>query len=324
MRLNLSKLFALAFALLLCVSCTEDSLENHDPHGDKPTVSFLSATLVDGYTLLVDGRLDSDGGSPLLDLGICYNPIEAGEPSLTNEKSSVFRLADMPAKEFNIRCGLAPNKEYAVRIYAQNRNGLTYTDVRTISTPDVNLDQLLTGTFIAKSHQSYYFMDAPYADYEVTITKGPVFLGVPTYRMAGLKVRPGAREELFEAEFEVITQVTDSGTFYNLVFPAQLTGISREIKVDGKPTRMFNVMMINGRWLTSASELETDMFGYIDASNGFELVLPRGYGFVYSDPFTDELNSDPDSIVDLVLGTITFDEEQETDYRAACRIIKKY
>lgn len=321
MKMTLIKNICFAMLSLLLVACSSDTLDDHRGPRELPVVTIHSATLEDGFTLVLESELLSDGGSLLLDLGLCYNESEAGDPHLDNAASKTVRLERVGKERFVVRQGLAPEKLFNARLFAVNTSGIAYSNTMSVETPIMNLDQLLVGTFVAKQHQSYYFMEqGPYPNYDVQIKKGPVFMGVPTYTVEGLKVRPGSNERLFTAQFEVHTNITDSGTFYKLLFPQQLTGVTRE--VEGRGT--MNVMMINGSWLTSTAELETDMHGHIDLTNGFELVLPLGYAFVYSDPFTDELGTSGDDIVDLVLGTLTFDESLETDKRAECRISKKY
>lgn len=321
MRKSLIQYITLAIFPILFAACSSDSLDKHRVEGVAPTLRIHSVSLEDGFTVVIDGELESDGGSPLLDLGICLNDVDSGEPSLTNESSTIIRQEVVSQGRFTIRHGLQPEKSLNIRLFALNSHGAGYSNVDIVTTPEMNLDQLMVGKFIVNGHQSYYFMDqGSYPSYEVEIKKGPEFMGIPTYTIEGMKVRPGSSEKIFTAQFEVHTTETDEGFTYSAVFPQQLTGVSLNLEDVG----LRNVMMINGRWLADTEEFETDMYCEIDLTSGFEIVFPKGYAFVLSDPFTDELGGSSDDIVDLVLGTVTFPEDVDTQFRAECRISKKY
>ncbi|MGL4993761.1 MAG: hypothetical protein ACRC6R_06520 [Bacteroidales bacterium] len=321
MRKSLIKDICLAIFPILFMACSSDSLDKHRVEGSAPTLMIHSVTLEDGFTVVMEAELQSIGGSPLLDLGICFNDAEAGEPSLENGESTIVMKDVVTEGRFTIRHGMEPEKNVNIRLFAINSKGAGYSQVESITTPEMNLDQLMVGTFSVSGHQSYFYMEqGVYPNYDVEIKKGPVFMGIPTYTIQGMKIRPGSNEKFFDAQFEIHTNQTDSGVFYSAVFPQQLTGIS----VTQENVGLRNIMMINGRWLADSDELETDMYCQIDLTRGFEIVFPKGYAFVTADPFTDEIGGNSDDIVDLVLGMITFPENLETDKRAECRISKKY
>ncbi|MGL4412426.1 MAG: hypothetical protein ACRCZM_04030 [Bacteroidales bacterium] len=321
MRRSLIQYICLAILPILFVGCSDDSLDKHRVDGIVPALIIHSVALEDGFTVVLEAELQSNGGSPLLDLGICFNEIEYGEPSLTNTSTRTIRHEVVSQGRFTIRQGLQPEKGFNIRLFALNSNGIAYSEIEVVTTPEMNLDQLLVGKFIVNGHQSYYFMEqGAYPSYEVEIKKGPEFMGVPNYTIEGMKVRPGSSEKVFTAQFEVHTTETDEGVAYSAVFPMQLTGVSLNLEDVG----LRNVMMINARWLADSEEFDTDMYCEIDLSRGLEIVFPKGYAFVLSDPFTDELGDSMDDIVDLVLGTVTFPEDVNTQYRAECRISKKY
>ncbi|MGL5016080.1 MAG: hypothetical protein ACRC6V_17640 [Bacteroidales bacterium] len=321
MRRSLIQYICLAILPILFVGCSDDSLDKHRVDGIVPTLIIHSVALEDGFTVVLDAELQSNGGYPLLDLGICFNEVEYGDPSLINTSTRTIRQDVVSEGRFTIRQGLQPEKSFNIRLFALNSNGIAYSNIEVVSTPEMNLDQLLVGKFIVNGHQSYYFMEqGAYPSYEVDIKKGPVFMGIPTYTIEGMKVRPGSSEKLFTAQFEVYSNESEGGVIYSAVFPQQLTGVSLNLEDVG----LRNVMMINGRWLADSDEFETDMYCEIDLTSGFDIVFPKGYAFVLSDPFTDELGGSSDDIVDLVLGTVTFPEDVDTQFRAECIISKKY
>ncbi|HKK41854.1 MAG TPA: fibronectin type III domain-containing protein, partial [Bacteroidales bacterium] len=95
----------------------------------KPAVATLGATEITTNSALTGGKIISDFGSPVTEMGICWSL--SHDPAITDNKVMNDALAD----SFNISLsGLDPNTVYYVRAYAINDIGLSYGEEAIIKT----------------------------------------------------------------------------------------------------------------------------------------------------------------------------------------------
>lgn len=86
-----------------------------------PSISTTGVTSVTQTTATSGGTITSDGGSPIINQGVCWNT--TGSPTLSDDHTS--DLAEMGTFISSLT-GLTGNTTYCIRAYAQNNVGVTY------------------------------------------------------------------------------------------------------------------------------------------------------------------------------------------------------
>ena len=103
--------------------------ENNAPIFNMPVVSAQTAT---GFT--ISASLFDDGGTDLLVAGFCYNELGEEEPNFFGNVVNVDLGSHSLTAEIT---GLEPGKNYQVRAYAANENGLAYSEMLYVTTEQV-------------------------------------------------------------------------------------------------------------------------------------------------------------------------------------------
>lgn len=111
-----------AYATNIAGTSYGQNLEFHtNPTPVLSTVRTGEATSVDGSSFEVSWTVVSDGGSPIIDCGICWSG--SPHPTLDDE-----HIAGVPGlgKSSEIVTGIEPNRLYYIRAYATTRAGTAY------------------------------------------------------------------------------------------------------------------------------------------------------------------------------------------------------
>lgn len=95
-----------------------------------PGMGALSFTDITETAARASAEITTDGGTPILEYGICYSTTVLS-PTINDPKKSITGSATTFAIELD---GLAKGTTYHVRAYARNKNGTTYSMVRDLST----------------------------------------------------------------------------------------------------------------------------------------------------------------------------------------------
>jgi len=107
--------FLLAFLILTFTSCSKDKSEL------LPVVTSTIASEITENSALSGGTITSDGGSPVIARGVCWNITQ--NPTIANNKTSDG--SDIGSFTSNIT-GLTAGTTYYVRAYATNSTGTGY------------------------------------------------------------------------------------------------------------------------------------------------------------------------------------------------------
>ncbi len=141
---RISRSILLMISILLIYSCKKD----------KPTLPIISTTTVSEitYTTAISGgNLTSEGGSPILSRGICWNTSE--NPTVENNKT--IETGGIGSFTSNIT-QLSPNTIYYVRAYATNIAGTGYGNQVSFTTQQAAVPTLTTKSITSIS-QTYAF-----------------------------------------------------------------------------------------------------------------------------------------------------------------------
>lgn len=109
------------------------------PAGTTPTVTTRAVTSILTTSATCEGRVVSDGGSPVTTRGICWNT--TGNPTiLDNKQTSGSGTGTFPI----YLSGLSPNTTYYVRAYATNSIGTGYGTVVSFTTAAISTIPIVT------------------------------------------------------------------------------------------------------------------------------------------------------------------------------------
>lgn len=163
---KISILFCLGslIASLLLYSCSEK---------EKDTATSLATVTTGGNTVFdesmsvrCEGNVTNDGGSVVLEKGICYM-VGEGMPSLANNKVSGGDGVGSFSCSFNVEEAVI----YSYRAFATNKNGTSYGEVKsfTISSRS-NIAKVTFGdeTWYDETPQMHWFCTPPTEDMDLS------------------------------------------------------------------------------------------------------------------------------------------------------------
>lgn len=115
-----------------------------------PTVSTDPIGSITGFSALSGGDVTSQGGSPVIERGVCWNT--SGNPDKDDSRSSDGSGTGQFTSQLT---GLSPNTTYFVRAYATNSIGTGYGEQREFSTESVVVETgSITDTRDSKTYQT--------------------------------------------------------------------------------------------------------------------------------------------------------------------------
>lgn len=106
---------------------------------DIPTISTLSVSEISYSTASSGGEVKSDGGSPVIARGICWN--SSPDPTILNSKTSENASNESSTSKIT---GLSPNTTYYVKAYATNSAGTGYGNEVSFITLKIDVPVLTT------------------------------------------------------------------------------------------------------------------------------------------------------------------------------------
>lgn len=136
--------FSLSLSILLVISCKKEK-------PSPPTLTTIAVTEISFTSAISGGDLTSEGGSPVLSRGICWNT--SASPTIDNSKT--IEVGGLGQFASNIT-QLIPNTTYYVRAYATNIAGTGYGNQVSFTTIQVAVPTLTTTTITSIS-QTFAF-----------------------------------------------------------------------------------------------------------------------------------------------------------------------
>lgn len=129
MKYSIGAVVALLLSVLI-YSCKKDYLS-------VPVLITSPITEISFNMATSGGSISNEGGSPILERGICWNT--HGNPSISDSKS----VASINLREFTgSMTGLSMNTKYCVRSYATNSAGTGYGNQISFTTNKINIPEL--------------------------------------------------------------------------------------------------------------------------------------------------------------------------------------
>lgn len=298
------------------IGCSSESLDDYRSQGTAPSVQTGEVVLKD-YTLTVDGVITGNGGSPVLEAGICYNEVEYGTPSHENEKTKFVALTGNH-DSFSISALLMPEREYTVSTYAVNAFGKNYGQTQTVRTGELDYNLLLPGTYVTDSLMSYYnWMTTRqgYERYEVTVRYDNGKLWIESLGCAPKGWVPSQ----VSLEMSLTHVVTDTTDYHELTVPLQLTQLQAQ-----QADKIYPVLFLSSYWMMEGESTdEKDVKGKLEIGDDVVLNLESGFCFAVCDPLTHEINVDT-APLELILGPTCFEvtDEELLKKLPTCRLTK--
>ncbi|MCX6256923.1 MAG: fibrobacter succinogenes major paralogous domain-containing protein [Bacteroidia bacterium] len=124
MKLILSFLKKLQEFIILCLilsGCSKDR--------SQPSITTDAVSITTEYSAVCGGSLTSQGGSPVISRGICWNTSE--NPTITDS----YKADSSGTESFSVEItGLLPGSRYYIRAYATNNNGTAYGNEQSFMT----------------------------------------------------------------------------------------------------------------------------------------------------------------------------------------------
>lgn len=125
---------------LLFTGCKKDEVKT------IPSISTLSVTNYKGITATSGGRITDDGGSPIMEQGICW-----GKSSTPTIADSVTKCSS-GGEEYTCELrNLEPNSTYYVRAYAINAIGIAYGYSSQVKTVELSVSSIAGITSISNT-----------------------------------------------------------------------------------------------------------------------------------------------------------------------------
>jgi hypothetical protein len=124
----ISAIFLLGLAVSGCKKTGSDS--GIQVNAIAPTVSTTDATNISGTSATIGGNISNDGGSIVMEAGICYSTTSGVDTS--KNRTPVYKIAG------NFSVGLTNLSlltKYYYRAYAINEKGITYGDEKSFFVP---------------------------------------------------------------------------------------------------------------------------------------------------------------------------------------------
>ena len=123
-----SCLFLISLSIL--IGCNQDEIFT------EPTVDFVYITSISDTSIIMEGLITTDGGTPILKNGVCWSTSE--NPTIANN----LTIDALPTVTYGLQnnyfesslIGLAPSTRYYLRAYATNKVGTSYGKQLIIST----------------------------------------------------------------------------------------------------------------------------------------------------------------------------------------------
>lgn len=119
----------LAFA-----ACKKESSSSGGQQARLPLVTSLQVVSVSSTSAVCVANVNSDGGSALTNVGICWGT-QSNPTLIDNSQKNGTSLGAF----IQTISGLNPGTTYHVRAYATNKSGTSYSDEQTFTTPDNQL-----------------------------------------------------------------------------------------------------------------------------------------------------------------------------------------
>ena len=194
--------------------------QNNAPVFDIPVSMKQTAN-----SLTVSVNLLDDGGSEMIMMGFCYNEVGAKEPTFMDGVINVDPSGTAFSAEIT---GLEPNKQYQVRAYGANENGLAYSEMIVLATSPTRVPTFSDVTVTSTSNFGMA--------YKVQITD----IGTSDIIKAGLcrsteKTEPTLEDIVYEYPLEYLIEdnywmimrssnLTPNTTFYYRFFATNADG----------------------------------------------------------------------------------------------------
>lgn len=133
-------IFGSLLPMMLLLACEKEPLDRNNPldnstsngNGQAGFPTITDGTLNDLYSggVRFEGRVVSDGGTSVLERGVCYNL--SGNPSV-----SYYRItAGTGTGPYNCPVnGLLPGYTYYFRAFARNTTGIAYGNILSVTVP---------------------------------------------------------------------------------------------------------------------------------------------------------------------------------------------
>lgn len=102
---------------------------------EKPTMGTLTTENVTQTSIDVTAKIIDDGGSSIEEKGFCYST--SGNPTVEDNPTPVTESGNTLSKTLT---GLQSYTKYYIRAYAWNKNGITYSNMVTVTTKKTNPD----------------------------------------------------------------------------------------------------------------------------------------------------------------------------------------